>query len=712
MNLKNLFSYKEKPVVETKEIKIEKPFKTVTTADSYLYEGYNLTPINPADIVKQKGYEIYDKMLADDQIHAVTNLKKYIILSPDWNIESENEEIVEFITWNLNEYLDEIFTKKLYDILSSMDYGFSLSEKVFAIVDNKIVLSRLFSRAPHTFDFKIDKFGDIEHIIQYTANQELHIDKSKFIHHSYQEDFGNPYGKSELNEGVYRAWKSKDAVIRFWNIYLERHGMPLLHGTYTTGGGSKDDFHKSLKNAQARTVITTPEGYTINPVEAGKGTESYEKAIDKYNLMIARSYLIPDLLGFGGSETSGGSYALGDRQADIFMAGIEFIRQQLEKIITRDIVNPLVQWNFGTSETACFKFRMVDEAKKFEMLKLFLEAWKTGKIPVNFELTKFFLNSVEAPEIQEEEFNKIQEEKKAAADAIQQGINKSEEKPDEKKDGKPVEKLDEKLNTKDYAKSEIKKIKRDFDTMEEKYLAELADIYHLVVNALTDEIKRKKIIERKRFDLINNLSLKHQPKVIRKLKELLNESYKKGQGSVTKKLIVDSDKPLADDEIADWLTNHAIFTATTEAEFILKKVKPALSEGIRNGDSVRDIMTTIDGVLKGYDIGLEANRLETIVRTNISTAYNEGRAKEFVDMGDLIIGYKYNAVLDGRTTDLCQGLNGKIIKPAEMSYYNPPKHFNCRSLLTPVFKGESLKGESPPPTERDKNAGGNFLRLK
>jgi SPP1 gp7 family putative phage head morphogenesis protein len=600
-----------------------------------------------------------------------------------------------------------------------MDYGFSLTEIVFKEESGRIVLDKLKTRAPHSFDIEQDEYGNIINIIQYVTDQELNIDPTKFIHYAYQEEFGNPYGKSDLNMGVYRAYWSKSNTIKFLNIYLERHGMPLGIGKYPTGGdASLGDFKKIGKNLQAKTFVTMPENYSIEFLEATQSTDAYDKAIDKYNLMIARSLLVPDLMGFSGSETSGGAYALGQQQAEIFFNVIDYIRRQIERLITDKIVKPLVLYNFGDKE-AIFKFTVVDDNRKDEQLKLWLEAVKTGKIPTTNDSINWFLMNIEAPEISEEELNRIEEEKKEQAAAIQ-GVGDPEEKKKEEKkeEGKEEKKEEKKEDKKEFTtnlsrektiyEKEINftEIENEIDAIEDKSIDELADLFELSINATIDEIRRKKIIERKKFDLIENLNLKHKIRIESKIKQMLTVSYKKGNNSARQF----ADEILLDDEdIASWIDQQSSFIIDKEEANIIGKVRAALSEGIRAGDSVRDIITTITTILGDYGIA-HPQRIELFVRTNVLAAYNEGRAQQFSKL-DNIQAYQYSAIMDGRTSAVCTALDKKIFQKSELSYYNPPNHFNCRSIIIPIFADEEIEENPPPPTVRDNSSGGSFLTL-
>jgi hypothetical protein len=74
---------------------INLPFELVTRTDSYLYDQYNIDKYNPDKLYQKRGsYELFDQMREDDQISALLNLKKYIILSSGWEIQSEDDEVI------------------------------------------------------------------------------------------------------------------------------------------------------------------------------------------------------------------------------------------------------------------------------------------------------------------------------------------------------------------------------------------------------------------------------------------------------------------------------------------------------------------------------------------------------------------------------------------------------------------------------------------
>lgn len=717
--------------------------KEIAVAGSSYWDDWNLRPYNPAEIYQQRGnYSLYDEMRQDDQIYSVLTLKKIMVLNSDWYIQCEDEDIGEFITMCFTEYLDGLFSRKLFEMLSALDYGFSVTEKIVDYVDTpwgkKLVFTALKTRAPHSFEFHTDDYGNIVKFLQHVNyGSDKILDQRKFILYSYQSEFGNPYGNSEINRGVYRAWVSKNAIIKFWNIYCERHGMPLHVGSMprSAGESEKATFKKIIRNIQSKTGVTIPDDFKLELLGSdGSGADVYERAINKYDTMIARKLLVPDLIGLSGGNTRGGSYALGKEQFNMFYTTIKYIRQDIERMVNRELIKDLVAWNFGTAYEAKFVFNPIDEERKEKDMALWLDAVKSGKIPITPGHVNWFLEQVNAPQLTDEEINKIEEQKEEMRQQLAGADNKDEKEDDAKPE--PAKDQDEEKDSeveysRQYAKeyyrsftqyekkTNFAKIERETDSIMEKYKPEMDGIFTLIINGLMDDVRRKKIIENKRLDQINKLKLRHITKLQNCMKNIMRDSYSSGVGSIEKrKYSIAQEIGLTDEDVIDWINENSIYISNVESQEVLKRVQGIIIDGIRSGDGVRDIVSMIEKSLAGWDTALSAgldktSRIETIVRNLITKSYNEARAIQFEKMPGEIVAYQYSAIMDGRTSPICMALDGKVFKPSELEYYNPPNHHNCRSLIVPIFVDEKFDGynkeNAPPATDKQDGA---FLKLK
>lgn len=123
----------------------------------------------------------------------------------------------------------------------------------------------------------------------------------------------------------------------------------------------------------------------------------------------------------------------------------------------------------------------------------------------------------------------------------------------------------------------------------------------------------------------------------------------------------------------------------------------------KSNDTREDIMQALDDLLAdALDTANVAAYINTLSRTNTFEAMNEARFAEFTDpaMADFVVALRYTAILDDRTTDICQELDGHVhvAQSAVWDTYRPPNHYNCRSLLFAVTALDGWDGvESPEP---------------
>lgn len=156
-------------------------------------------------------------------------------------------------------------------------------------------------------------------------------------------------------------------------------------------------------------------------------------------------------------------------------------------------------------------------------------------------------------------------------------------------------------------------------------------------------------------------------------------------------------------EALRWMEGQTLQISSVLEDRVLGQAQQILLNAVKFGEP---LPTTVGKLKELFDpyIGdasvlkdgepLSAWRLETIVRTNSTSAYNAGRlvAARDPDLQGFIRGMLYSAVLDTRTTPVCRHLDGKIIPMDEpaLDRLTPPMHYNCRSLLVSVPEGVGI----------------------
>lgn len=92
---------------------------------------------------------------------------------------------------------------------------------------------------------------------------------------------------------------------------------------------------------------------------------------------------------------------------------------------------------------------------------------------------------------------------------------------------------------------------------------------------------------------------------------------------------------------------------------------------------------------------------EAIVRTGVNHIANRGHMATYAENADVLSGLLFTATLDSRTSEICMALDGEVLDvegpdPSK----TPPRHINCRSVLTPIIGWDELGLEEPPEATR------------
>lgn len=727
----------------------------ISSQESLLFSGFNIGDYNPDGLVAKKGLDIYKKMREDEQVKACLTLKKYARLSTGWEIKPGDEddklsvELADFVRLNTKR-IKGTFYDTLLGILTALDYGFSISEKVMEYIETgdfkgKIGIKAIKSREPFGYGFKTDPHGNLEGITFSSAGLGLGAANDpyppeKFVVFSYNKEFSNWFGKSDLRE-AYRSWFSKNIIIKFYNIFLERFGSPTVYATYPSSPGKAvlDAVDDVLKNLQAKSSFRIPENIKVDLLEATrKGNAGYESAIELHNTMISRAILVPELLGFSGRKS--GSQSLGQTQFDIFVWILEKLGKDIEEtIVEEQIVRPLIDLNYSDvheEQYPIFKLNSLSEENIEARAKIVEAMVKAGVVDPNEEWVREYML-----------FPKKTEEDKLLVPKPEEPKPKepAKEEPEVKKEqaflliekyqlNRPPTKFEEKVNFVSFA--------NEWKSTDDLLRDALIDIFTVQRDDLLKSVERYKVIENEDYRFIAKLQLTQVGKVKStlqnhmvkahldsKLEDL--EELKRGGVPVT---IVNKFQdvpfqpwdPVPPTEAIEQFNNkvlasiaengekvlivmgktrelkyydsRAFAIAGVERDYILKEAKLALQTGIKQGLSGKQVQDNLRIIFDKYIPTGEIKdgklvspaRLETIVRTNISDAVNLGRRAMVEDplISKFVPYLLVSAIIDSRTTEFCEWLDGKSFRRTDPLLTDPPYHFNCRTVLVPITQIE------------------------
>lgn len=680
-------------------------FKSPLVSDSYR------PPYNPDDLWQRKGdYSIYEEMLNDDQVSVCLQLKKDLVLGEGSIFvpgEDGQDEIIEDLNNIFFSDYEGDFSEDLEEILTNYEFGLSITEKVFKLInENKLGLKFLRTRHPNSFKLHQDDKGNVTKYEQHTSNGLLDVNPNSIIHAINSKRFQNPYGTSDLRP-AYNAWFIKTQIIRYFGMFLEKAASPVPVGRYDKNAPQTaiDKIFESLKKFQTKTALVIPKEIELEFLEAKNTGEAYTKAIHLFNMFIGRSLFIPDLLGFTGSETSGGSLALGEKQLNLFFMHINRRRANLENTINRELVRTLIIYNYGfLKNPPKFKFKPLDDMKAVDLAKTWLEAIKGKSYKPNEEEVNHFRKLVKFPEgdvefFQEQSplgFNNEKENNRInGKDAQGSEIEESDEDESEKEnlskenknetDKKTFSKAYKMPSGEYYKKVDFKKIENKLNDYDQSVMDESRSVVKKMLSDLFDQIEKKNILKSGDATRMDSLSLKYKKELKQILKASFTQLFKDAKSQAATELEKGVyAKPVTSQEFLD-LIEQETYQFVGDYEYtILKRVKAELVAAIKDGRPLSSVLDMLPDDLKE----LSEVQIQRYARTKHTEVMNNARV-EYFESTQVVAAYQYSAILDDRTSDICAGLHGKIFEKGTEPI--PPMHFNCRSMLIPITKYEEYK---------------------
>lgn len=669
-----------------------------------------ITTYNPTGLIRTRGYSILHQMRIDDQIKAAMVFKKHAVISTGWEIcapegKKASWEPVVFVENALKALAGSLNTQ-LLAAMTCMDYGFSITEKLWEMGAQRVVLAGLKTRAPDWWWFDMDSHGNVLGLRQ----NNIQMPPEKFIIWTYDKEFDNPYGNSDLL-AAYRPWWAKDNAYKFMMILLERMGIPPIFALYnpsaypTAGAGStvRADLKKVLNNLQAATsgIIPRPSKDDLDmwtPELANNVARVFIPAIEMMNKDISRALLMPGLLGLT-SDSSVGSQARTKVQFDMFMLVIDKIRQDIEEFFMQEnIVKPLCDYNFsGIADYPIFKFKPLTDDIRLDLFATWGELIKAGTVRRTNTDENHIRETLQFPPRDKTGADDI--EAPAPVSPGSGSVDSTGSKGDAVL-GKAPGDAQMFAAKQRFSHVDFAAIKKSLDTVEANAVASLT----VAIGSWRDMIKARIAKQYEPTKSWVDFKVPSTAPLVYILKTHLLDVYDLGRKQAVPgrnyEVGVTGASTIA------YLRNKADFAVKGMADRIAMQVSLILQNAVKQGKPLGQISVDVDSLFQDYigDPNLiqdgeqtKPHRVETIIRTNTTDAYNQGRLVQFKEpvTNEMMQAVQFSAVLDDRTTDVCRHLNGRLFHKDDPQLYqfSPPLHFNCRSILIPRFIDETLNAD-------------------
>lgn len=689
--------------------------------NSAIYGAGDFEKYNPDDLIGRKGWDVYSRMMHDDQIKAVMAFKKSAITSRGYffnkdEANEQHEEMILFFQFIINN-LKGSFTDNLISILSGLQNGFSVSEKIYKTMDfegqQMWGIDRIKLRPFSTFQegFKVDEHGNLIELKQIQGTKKVILPLDKIIHFVHQPDIDEHYGESDLR-ACYRSYWSKDIIIKFQNIHLERHGSPFVFAKVTKNLSDNviTKLKSLLKNLSSRSGGYVPDGVELDVID-NKRTDSFEKAIAQHDKAIAKSVLVPNLLGLT-EQGSTGSYAQAEIHLQAFFMVLDSIAKRLEDVLNEQMFRQLAVWNFGTEDFPLFTFEAMNDEQKVKIATMWSDLVQKGAVTKSETDETHIRQLVGFPEKEENAEEPPEEELPGLEGLFPE-------------DGVPEELVKQFADRPWLKRIDFAKMKTSFDRFDDTFITEMnmalaegrASIEQQVIGVVGQKsMSNLTATAIAKIKLPSNIVTKLRKITRKNLNSVVVSSFDAAKKELPRKDNAKIIQPGMDLTQAEkFLASKAFKVAGVIDTDVLKYVQQILENGIKYDKTLTEIMVALEtdanlaSILPAVDAAGRAinvpARVETIARTNISEAINQGRDSLFKspELKGFVQAYEYSSILDARTTEICNHLDGKILR--DFSHYRPPNHFNCRSVLAAVTVIDDWDGKESPTPRIEPNKG-------
>ncbi|HEY6330147.1 MAG TPA: DUF935 family protein, partial [Blastocatellia bacterium] len=281
-----------------------------------------------------------------------------------------DKKIAEFIEETLEDYFDVTsgemvgFNNVLWEALDAVGKGVAMGEILFAPGTDRIFIKDVRFKPQHLF-----AFGEGELASYWTAsylypqvgpirirpgliipgmNITGQLPQEKFLVHTFQPYQGNRWGVPLLRKCFWASWIKRNGL-RLWLRYIEK-GSGSVVARYPDGAAEAEQS-KALAAAKAifdESAVALPSKFLLQIMEHVRNIgSSHKELIDDFcNNEITR-VILGQTLTTRGSEGGGGSRALGNVHQQVRDEKIEADAKSLMVAVNRNLIWPLVLYNFG-----------------------------------------------------------------------------------------------------------------------------------------------------------------------------------------------------------------------------------------------------------------------------------------------------------------------------------------------------------------------------
>ncbi len=322
------------------------------------YPSSSLTPVKLAEILKEADLGIVHRQMElaeeveekDPHVFSVFQTRKLAVAGLPWEITPGSEapgdkEIAAWVTEALGRI--DNWDEALRDLLDALAKGYAISEIIWEMCDGRAWVRSLAWRHQKWFVFDRETLSELRLITDAEPIYGVELAPYKWVVSRMKARSGI-LARGSLIRSIVWFYLFKNYDVKDWVTFAEVFGMPLRIGKYPAGASAKDKevLGRAVSQLGHDAAAIIPEGMEIEFTEATKSgnVNFYESLAAFCDRAISKAVLGQTLTTEQGTV---GSQALGNVHDQVRFDLLEADAKALGQTLTRDLVRPLVDFNFG-----------------------------------------------------------------------------------------------------------------------------------------------------------------------------------------------------------------------------------------------------------------------------------------------------------------------------------------------------------------------------
>lgn len=708
---------------------------------------------NPDHVVSTKGLRyLQDHVEKDSHYSSVLGTRISALLKTGWKIQPGSSKVkgklvvsdsdrllAEFIETAL-EQMKGSFEADIMAMMTHISRGFSISEINYKYLgagkhQGKLGLDSIRFKEQEFYSFRFDEFGN--YTLCQVDPEYRDLNKDKFIHFINGFNDENPYGESVAAICAFWVWLKENGA-KFWGIFQERFGQPLaiLEVPDNMSQEIQKKADEITEAVHESTSIQIPKGMILRYLEALRSGEANHRGFLEFANNEMSKAILGSTLAVDTQKNASGSHALGQEHAAVMGIKFSFDIITSQSAINQQLIKRLIDYNFAEVERyPRFQWNAVNSAGFITFAQGIEALMRSGvRIPASWvhEVLSIPIaeNGEEVLEPSSGAFvpvsgvdNKVKNSRDIEGSRGRedfepqraQGTQRVVKLQDEATTFEKVEKrhvriaerqaeLNEKIigigreeivrRWEGFMKQTVKTGVFDFMTITDFEEKELSGIYSqfMLISALRG-------LESAKLESVNGAGgafesgagVEHY--LYKPFEEIIKEFKKK-------KIISKREF----EELSEAMKRLGFTVARQDSLRVLGKIKADLDEVLAGKDSLPDFYDKVYDLFADCGVLGKGNHIETVLRTNLVSQYNESRMKLFSGLdGAEFPQLCWVIIDDDATRKHHRELDGFTRKKEDQvwSWLRPPLEYNCRCTVRAVHVSEK-RAESPEEPDRNR----------